>query len=262
MKPNPEADLLEYNRQAWNEQVENENRWTRPVSQEVIEEARKGKFEIVLTPAKPIPGEGFPVLKGCKVLCLASGGGQQGPVLAAAGADVTVYDYSENQLAQDRLVAEREGLNLETVHGDMADLNKLADNHFDLIVHPCSNTFVPNILPVWNESYRVLKPGGELLSGFCNPIGYIFDYEKTKKGLLEVRHKIPYSDTGSLEADERQQLIDDGEPFCFGHSLEDQIGGQTDAGFSIIGFYEDYWNDDKEPLDKYIASFIATRAKK
>jgi len=31
--------------------------------------------------------------------CLASGGGQQGPVLAAAGAHVTVFDNSPRQLA-------------------------------------------------------------------------------------------------------------------------------------------------------------------
>ena len=38
-------------------------------------------------------------MKGLKVLCLASGGGQQGPILAAIGADVTVFDNSQGQLA-------------------------------------------------------------------------------------------------------------------------------------------------------------------
>jgi 2-polyprenyl-3-methyl-5-hydroxy-6-metoxy-1,4-benzoquinol methylase len=70
------------------------------------------------------------------VLCLASGGGQQGPILAAAGARVTVFDNSPQQLAQDRFVARREGLTLETVEGDMRDLSVFADVSFDLIVHP------------------------------------------------------------------------------------------------------------------------------
>lgn len=43
-------------------------------------------------------------------------------MLAAAGAHVTVFDLSEQQLAQDRMVAERNGLQLSTVQGDMRDL--------------------------------------------------------------------------------------------------------------------------------------------
>ncbi|MCY8527410.1 SAM-dependent methyltransferase, partial [Bacillus atrophaeus] len=57
--------------------------------------------------------------KGLKVLCLAAGGGQQGPILAAAGADVTILDNSEKQLQQDQYVAERDGLTLHTVKGSM-----------------------------------------------------------------------------------------------------------------------------------------------
>jgi 2-polyprenyl-3-methyl-5-hydroxy-6-metoxy-1,4-benzoquinol methylase len=44
----------------------------------------------------------FPPLKGADVLCLASGGGQQGPILAATGANVTVFDNSPRQLEQDQ----------------------------------------------------------------------------------------------------------------------------------------------------------------
>src|SRR5205085_1973198 len=99
----------------------------------------------------------FPPVAGLEVLCLASGGGQQGPILAAAGARVTVFDNSPNQLAQDRLVADREGLALETVRGDMADLAAFPDARFDLIVHPCSNMFVPDVRPVWREAFRVLR---------------------------------------------------------------------------------------------------------
>ena len=54
-------------------------------------------------------------MRGRDVLCLASGGGQQAPLLAAAGARVTSWDNSPQQLALDRHVAEREGLALEIV---------------------------------------------------------------------------------------------------------------------------------------------------
>ncbi|MEC9092065.1 MAG: class I SAM-dependent methyltransferase [Planctomycetota bacterium] len=262
MTQEPRQALLDYNREAWNEQVKKKNRWTQPVSSATIADARQGIWQIVLTPAKPVPADWFPDLKGCQVLCLASGGGQQGPTLAAAGAQVTVFDNSDKQLEQDLSVAKSENLSLETLQGDMADLKAIPDNRFDLIVHPCSNTFVPDVRPVWKEAHRVLKPGGNLLSGFCNPIIFIFDDQQNQKGILQVRHQIPYSDTLSLSDRERQKLVDAHEPFCFGHTLDDQIGGQIDAGFSITGFYEDYWSDENEPIDQYIASFIATKATK
>lgn len=65
--------------------------------------------------------------QGCKVLCLASGGGQQAPIVAALGADVTLLDASAKQLAQDQFVAQRDNLTIRLVDGDMADLSGFAD---------------------------------------------------------------------------------------------------------------------------------------
>ncbi len=172
MNEQPE-NIRKYNQVMWDALVDLNDRWTVPVGAEVIARARRGEFSIVLTPAKPVPGEWFPNLQGCEVLCLASGGGQQGPVLAAAGAKVTVLDNSPKQLEQDRRVAEREQLEITTVEGDMADLSVFEEASFDLIFHPCSNSFVPDVRPVWREAHRVLRTGGDLLSGFCNPIIYI-----------------------------------------------------------------------------------------
>jgi SAM-dependent methyltransferase len=80
---------------------------------------------------------------------------------------------------------------METVEGDMANLSMFADTAFDLIVHPCSNCFVPDVRPVWRECFRVLRPGGILLVGFTNAVRYIFDDERMVSGSLEVRHSIP-----------------------------------------------------------------------
>lgn len=253
-------NIRDYNRTAWNKAVERRSQWTVPVSTQQIIAAQRGQWQIVLTPQKTVPRAWFPAdLSGCSLLCLASGGGQQGPILAAAGATVTVFDNSPEQLAQDRLVAQRDGLALRTVEGDMRDLSIFADASFDLIVHPCSNLFVPNVRPVWAEAFRVLRPGGALLSGFCNPVTFIFDTQKMDDNELIVRYPLPYSDLTSLSTEMRQHYIDDLQPLEFGHTLDDQIGGQIDAGFIITGFYEDKWDG---PLDQYIATFIATRALK
>src|SRR3712207_5462670 len=253
-------DIQGHNRDAWDKEVERGNQWTVPVAPDVIETARQGRWEVLLTDTKPVPKEWFSDLAGLDVLCLASGGGQQAPVLAAAGANGTVLDNSPRQLAQDRMVAERDSLTLETVQGDMADLSRFDDESFDLVFHPVSNLFAPDVRPVWAEAYRVLRRGGVLLAGFLNPAVYIFDLELAdREGELRVRYTLPYADATSLSEEEVRQQIERGEPLEFGHTLQDQIGGQLDAGFLIAGFYEDRHGDD-DPIAAHMPTLIATRA--
>lgn len=250
-------DYVKFNREAWDKKADKGHVWSTPVSREVIQDAKKGRWDIVLTPIKPVPRNWFPEsLEGKKVLCLASGGGQQGPVLSAAGADVTVFDNSIQQLRLDETVAQRDDLKIKTVQGDMKDLSVFEDETFDLIVHPWSNGFVDTVLPVWKEAYRVLKKGGALLSGFGNPIEYIFDLKSLNNGEFVVRHTIPYSDLTSISEEEFMELSSD-DGVVFGHTLHDQIQGQIDAGFLIAGFYEDKGGT---ALDNYIDSAIATKA--
>jgi SAM-dependent methyltransferase len=254
-------DVPEYNRGAWDRQVESGNPWTVPVGPEVIEAARRGEWEVLLTETKPVPQAWFPEMAGADVLCLASGGGQQAPTFAAAGASVTVLDNSPRQLAQDRFVADREALDLETLQGDMRDLSAFADESFDLVFHPVSNLFVPEVWPVWNEAFRVLRSGGTLLAGFLNPVVYVFDLELADDtGEVRVRYELPYADAESKTEEEVRRQMERGEPLEFSHTLEEQIGGQIEAGFLISGFYEDRHRDD--PIAAYMPTYVATRATK
>ena len=253
-------DPRAYNREAWNREVENGNRWSQPVDLETIANAKQGKFSILLTENIPVPHKWFPPLKGADVLCLASGGGQQGPVLTAVGANVTVFDNSPAQLKQDQLVAEREALNLKTVEGDAADLSMFADESFDLVFNPVSTVFMPDVRKVWDEAYRVLRREAILMTGFMNPIHYVFDLYKADEGVLEVAHSIPYSDLTSIPKEYLDELIEKGLPLEFGHSLTDLIGGQCDAGFVITDMYEDYMLDSL--VHNYHPNYIATRAVK
>jgi SAM-dependent methyltransferase len=251
-------DVARHNRRAWDGLVERANRWTLPVDAAAIAAARRGEWEIVLTPTRSVPRAWFPPLAGERVLLLAGAGGQQAPVLAAAGARVTVLDNSPRQLAQDQLVATREGLEIAGVLGDMRDLSMFADHTFALVVHPCANSFVPDIRPVWREAFRVLRSGGVLLAGFTNPVEYLFDEEPYERGELIVRHAIPYSDLTHLTAEELGRRESSGEPLTFGHTLEDQLGGQLDAGFVITAMFEDRWAESA--LGRYLSTFMATRA--
>jgi len=252
--------IYEANKKAWDKNVKEGNPWTIPVTHKQIEAARRGNWEVLLTNCRPVPRHWFPDLKGLDVLCLASGGGQQAPILAAAGANVTVLDLSPAQLEQDRLVAEREGLFMRIVEGSMDNLLMFDDQEFDLIFHPISNLFCPEVRPVWRETYRVLRSGGHLLAGFVNPVIYLFDNDLEEKGIYQLKYSLPYSDVSCLTQEERDKYFGKGAALEFSHTLEDQIGGQTDVGFHIIGFYESYVDDEK--IKEYMPSFIATRALK
>jgi len=257
-KRKPALDVREYNRYAWNHQVDNNNPWTIPVTPDVIAAARRGEFSVLLTETRPVPRTWFLPFEGLDLLGLACGGGQQGPVFAALGANVTIFDNSPKQLERDREVAEREGLKLTTIEGDMRDLSALADESFDLVFNPVSNVFCPEVRPVWREAYRVLRRGGILLAGFTNPVSYLVDFELPENGILEVKYSIPYSDLESLSQEKLQAYTQSGDSLEFGHSLTDLIGGQCEAGFILTGFYEDYAAESA--IAKYTATYIATRA--
>ncbi|MFK4089995.1 class I SAM-dependent methyltransferase [Kribbella sp. NPDC020789] len=253
-------DPVAYNRAAWDREVENSNQWTRPVEPDVIARARAGDWSVVLIGTQPVARDWFPAeLAGTEVLCLASGGGQQGPVLSAAGATVTVLDNSPRQLDRDREVATREGLEIRTVLGDMRDLSEFADACFDVVFNPVSNVFCPELEPVWRESFRVLRPGGILMVGFMNPDVYLFDVAALdEREELVVRHPLPFS-TVELPDDERERSYGTG-PIEYSHSLTTQIGGQLAAGFRLTHLVEAPHHADA--TGRYMPGYFATRAVK
>ncbi len=159
------------------------------------------------------------------------------------------------------MVAERDGLSLHTVQGDMRDLSVFEDETFDMIIHPVSNLFVDNIRPVWKETARVLKKKGTLIAGFTNPLLFIFDDQQEQKGILDVKHPIPSSTLDQLPEEEVEDHIRSNQTIEYAHTMEDQIQGQIDAGFAITGFYEDDFGGTRI-LDQYIKTFIATKAVK
>ena len=257
-----DIDPVAHNRAAWDVRVDQDNEWSRPVGPDVIARARSGDWSVVLIGYEPTPRDWFPTdLQGIDLLCLASGGGQQGPVLAAAGANVTVFDNSPRQLDQDRSVADREGLAISTVLGDMRDLNAFTDGSFDLIHHPVSNVFCPDLSPVWRECFRVLRPSGVLLAGFMNPDLFIFDLDaQDNRGELVVRHQLPYTDLTHLTNEERERLMGADEALEYSHTMTEQIGGQLGAWFVLAAFTEAPHHANITA--RYMPGYFATRALK
>lgn len=246
-------DYTKFNAKTWDKWSQEKFIWTVPLSKEQFGKAKKGDWDIYLTPKKPVPKKWMETLENKKVLGLASGGGQQGPILTSQGADVTILDYSQSQLDAEQSVAEREGYDINLVHGDMTKVLPFDDETFDLIIHPVSNCYVQDIHHVWKEAYRVLKKGGTLISGFTNPILYALEEEN---GKAYINRKLPVDPLKDLTREELEKQMEN-EGIQFSHSLDSQIGGQCLAGFKIEGLYEDKGNEQDE-----IPLFISTKATK
>lgn len=247
-------DYQDINAQTIDRWIQEGWEWGKPITHEVYEKAVKGEWGVHLTPTKIVPHEWFGSLKGKKILGLASGGGQQMPVFAALGAICTVLDYSPLQLERERLVAEREGYDIRIIRGDMTKPLPFEDGEFDLIFHPVSNCYVEDVRSIWKECFRVLKPGGYLLSGTDHYVNYIVDEDEK-----QIVNELPFNPLRNPE--QMKQLEKDDAGVQFSHSLEEQIGGQLEAGFVLLALYEDT-NGEGRLHELHIPTFLAMRSRK
>ena len=261
-------NYLKVNKKFWNKWSEERGPWSQRCSKKLIQKAKSGKVEFG---GKIAPKDWFPKnWKELDVLGLAAAGGQQMPIIAATGANVTSFDFSKEQLKRDLEVCEEEGLKIKTQKGEMENLSIFADKSFDFVLNPVSTCYTKNVRKVYKEVYRVLRPSGIFITQFLNPVFYslneVYDDEKAKE--MKLVNTIPYSDVKTCSKKEIQKVIKDSDSLEFGHSLTDLIGGQTSLGFKITGFYEFKWKDlGKEeeftrPIDSILPSFIATKALK
>ena len=228
--------------------------WGTPISHEIYQAAQRGAWDVLLTPTKPVPHAWFGELRGKRVLGLASGGGQQMPIFTALGAQCTVLDYSERQLESERIVSRREGYDIRIIRADMSQPLPFADGEFDLIFHPVSNCYVREVKPIWWECFRVLRPGGTLLAGLDNGMNYIFDDDERM-----LANALPFDPLTNPEQMAQLEATDSGVQFS--HTLEEQIGGQLEAGFVLTGLYEDT-NGEGRLHEFNVPTYVATRAVK
>ena len=234
--------------------IQNGWEWGIPISHERFIKATQGIWDVLLTPTKPVPHEWFGDLKGKKILGLASGGAQQMPIFIALGAECTVLDYSKKQIDSEIQVSKRENYSIRAIRADMTKPLPFENEEFDLIFHPVSNCYVKDVKSIWKECWRVLKPGGFLLSGVDHYINYIVDADETT-----IINKLPFDPTQN----EYQRLLleKDDAGIQFSHTLEEQINGQLEAGFTLLDLYEDT-NGTGRLHDLNIPTFIAMRSKK
>ena len=229
-----------------NNLVVNNVDWSACATPEQMQEARAGHLNLKFY-SKDVPTEWISDMKGKKVLCLAGAGGLQAPLLACAGAEVTVLDISEKMLDKDRELAKREKLQIRIEKGNMCDLSRFADDMFDCIINPPSLMYVPDVKPVFRECYRVLKKGGCFIMMAPNPINYVCDFvQDDNGGYYKAINRMPYN---SADFDDQNGWIE------YGHTMEDYIGGQIACDFVMDGYVECQMEDITE-------LYFMTRARK
>ena len=225
--------------------------WGQPISHETYMDAVNGKWDVLLTPTKPVPHDWFLPFKGCKILGLASGGGQQMPIFAALGAEVTVLDYSERQLEKEEMMSKKEGYDIRIIRADMTEKLPFEDGEFDLIFSPVSFVYGEDLEPIFKECYRILRPNGVLLCGLDNGVNFISNNEDV------IENQFPFNPLKNKE--QYKMLQDDDCGIQFSHNMEENIGGQLKAGFTLVDIYDDY-NGEGKLNDLKIPTFIATKA--
>lgn len=229
--------------------------WGRPIDHDVFVRAANGDWQVLLTPLRSVPREWFGEMRGKRVLGLASGGGQQMPVFAALGAGCTVLDYSPAQLNAERLVAQREGYEIAIVRADMTQPLPFEDASFDIIFHPVSNCYIRDVKSVWRECFRILKKGGRLLSGLDTGLNFLFDEEDETR----LVRPLPFDPLVDEELYHLSVASDWG--IQFSHTVEEQIGGQIEAGFLLRDIYHDL-NGEGKLRELNVPTFFATLAEK
>lgn len=192
-------------------------------------------------------------LAGRRVLCLASGGGQQSAAFALLGASVTVVDLSEEQLERDRAAASRYAGVIDTIQSDMRDLSCLEPAAFDLVWQPYSLNFVPDASVVFREVTRVLQPGGVYHLHCANPFVHgLTTADWNGEGYALKR---PYLDGAAIEYDDEEwvyrQVEPTGEaipgPREYRHTLSTVVNGLIAHGF-VIQRVSDSWAMSPDPV--------------
>lgn len=231
-------DYRNTNQQAWDRLADSGSLFARVATDD---ECRK--------PLQALDGRGWlpESVAGLNVLCLASGGGWQSILYAAAGANVTVVDLSESMLRLDAREAKRRRFQVQTVHTSMDDLSMLADESFDIVHQPVSTCYVPDLKPVYAGIARVLRSHGLYISQHKQPVSlqishrndrhqFVIGVEYYHEGPLPQQQDTSYRESGATE---------------YLHRMDQIVGDLCLAGFVIEDLREPKRADTKADVSHF-----------
>ncbi len=223
--PSEAAAVRNHNQQAWDALARKRQPHTLPAPDDDFQ-----------NPLAAVNGNGWlgSSIAGKRVLCLASGGGRQSALYAAAGASVTVVDVSPEMLALDRQVAAERGLSVYCVQASMDDLSALAIGSFDIVIQPVSTCYVHDVAAVYRQVARVTAVGGLYISQHKQPTSLQATAKPAAQGYEIVE---PYYRRGPLPSVSGSLHREPG-TLEFLHRWEELLGGLCRAGFVIEDLVE------------------------
>lgn len=251
-----DSAAVEHNRRAWDALVRENQRFTRPAVDE--------DFVDPLAKVDPVGWLGGSI-SGKRVLCLAAGGGKHSALYAAAGGIVTVVDLSAEMLALDRQVAAERGYAMRIVQTSMEDLSALAAGEFDLVIHPVSTCYVPDVVKVYREIARVTAFGGLYVSQHKSPTSLQTEVQPGPRGHYELSE--PYYRTGPLKPVVGSPHREPG-TLEFLHRWEDLFGGLCRSGFVIEDVLEPVHAKPQAEIgsfahrSQYVAPYVRIKARR
>ena len=118
--------------------------------------ARPAEDHLFADPLRCVDAPGWlgPSIRGWRVLCLAAGGGRQGPLYAAAGGVVTVVDLSDEMLQLDRQVASQRKLDLATIQTEVAAAVDDATEFAKAGEHPSEDVLMTEVYADGGSAWR------------------------------------------------------------------------------------------------------------
>ena len=244
------------NEKAWDDLVRAGSSFANPARPEDFLEPDK-----IINPFEWLPSS----FKGLRVLCLGAGGGRHGPIFAAQGAEVAVVDISEEMLKLDQEVATREGVTLRTSKASMTDLGEFGDAVFDIVLQPVSSCYVEDVMLVYREVARVIKPDGIYVSQHKQPISL----QAATKPLATGGYAIcePYYREGPLPPVSGSEHREQGTREYL-HTLESLLGGLCLSGFVIEDLKEPRHASTQaapgsfQARSYYVPPYVAIKAKR
>lgn len=250
------SSWLEHNRRAWDALVKNKVRHAKPAKDEEFHD-----------PLSIVDARGWlgGSVQGKRVLCLAAGGGRQSALYASAGGIVTVVDISPAMLELDRQVAAERGLNVRVIEASMDNLAPLATGSFDVVIHPVSTCYVPDVRPVFREVARVTVPGGIYVSQHKQPVSLQAEVKPAAGGYTLVE---PYYREGPLPQVAGSMHREVG-TLEYLHRWDQLIGEMCRVGFAIEDLSEPYHGGKTEPetgsyshRSRFIAPYVRIKARR
>ncbi len=181
-----------------------------------------------------------PSIAGWQVLCLAAGGGRQSALYASAGAEVTVVDISPAMLELDRAVARERKLSIRPIQASMDQLEMLTSNQFDLVIHPVSSCYLPDVRRVFAEVARVLRDGGLYVSQHKSPVSLQTSSQPDANSSFRLEHAYYREDPipESVQQNGVSRRLREPGAIEYLHRLEQLIGGICRSGMVIEDLIE------------------------